>query len=102
MGGFRLGSDEVSHRLSLPHSGQLTMAAGARYHGSTTDERYYPGERVPSHTLLDLMMRYDINREWGLQLNARNLTDKTYVSGCDFYCYYGGGRTVDVQLQYQW
>ena len=37
--------------------------------------------------LLDLMVRYDISREWALQLNARNLTDKTYVSGCDFYCY---------------
>jgi len=92
----------VSHRFNLQNSQHLTVAAGARYNGSTEDERYYPGERIASHTLLDLMARYQINREWGLQLNARNLTDKTYVSGCDFYCYYGGGRTVDLQLQYQW
>ncbi|MBV2182284.1 MAG: TonB-dependent receptor, partial [Castellaniella sp.] len=46
--------------------------------------------------------RYRIDRNWAVQLNARNLTDKTYVSGCDFYCYYGGERTIDMQLQYQW
>lgn len=75
------------------------MAAGARYNGSTVDEAYYPGRKIAAYTLLDLMVRYDINRAWALQLNARNLTDKTYVSGCDFYCYYGGSRTLDLQLR---
>lgn len=92
----------VSHRLTLPNSNALTVAAGARYVGSTEDQRYYPGEKISSYTLLDLMAHYQINRHWSLQLNARNLTDKTYVSGCDFYCYYGGGRTVYMQMQYQW
>ena len=92
----------LSHRYTLPNGSPLTLAAGARYHGSTEDERYYPGEEIPSHLLVDLMARYQINPQWAVQLNARNLTDKTYVAGCDFYCYYGGGRTVDVQLQYQW
>lgn len=92
----------VSHRFHLPNSSKLTVAAGVRYNGSTEDERYFPGEEISSFTLLDMMARYEMNREWSLQLNARNLTDKTYVSGCDFYCYYGGGRTVDLQLRYQW
>ncbi|WP_341645150.1 TonB-dependent siderophore receptor [Thauera sp. SDU_THAU2] len=92
----------LSHRLELPNSQGLTLAAGARYNGSTEDERYYPGERIDSYTLLDFMARYQIDRAWAVQLNARNLTDKKYVSGCDFYCYYGNERTVDVQLQYQW
>src|SRR5690606_25387133 len=115
----------LSHRFYAAGDHPLTVAAGVRYNSSPEDERYYPGGESPSHTLIalmmryhinrhwalrlnprhtlfDLMMRYDINREWAVQLNARNLTDKTYVAGCDFYCYYGGGRTVDVQLQYQW
>src|SRR5690606_2724126 len=92
----------ISHRFNLQNSNRLTVAAGARYNGSTEDERYYPGERIASHTLLALLMPYQFNRDWTLQLNARNLTDKTYVSGCDFYCYYGGGRTIDLQLSYQW
>lgn len=92
----------ASHRLQLPGQQDLTVAAGLRYNGATTDENNYPGITIASHTLVDLMVRYTLTRDWALQLNARNLTDKRYVSGCDFYCYYGGGRTVDVQLQYQW
>lgn len=92
----------LSQRFDLDNSQKLTVAGGVRYNGETVDERYYPGERIKSFALLDLMVRYDLSREWALQLNARNLTDKKYVSGCDFYCYYGNGRTVDVQLQYQW
>ena len=92
----------VDHRFDMPRGGALTVAAGARYNGSTEDQRYYRGETISSYTLLDFMARYQVDRNWALQLNARNLTDKTYVSGCDFYCYYGGERTIDMQLQYQW
>jgi len=91
----------VSHRLVLPSSQALTVAAGIRYNGSTVDERYYPDEKVGSFTLVDLMGLYEINRNWSVQLNVRNLTDKNYISGCDFYCYYGRGRTVDMQVKYQ-
>ncbi|WP_298013802.1 TonB-dependent siderophore receptor [uncultured Castellaniella sp.] len=92
----------VDHRFDLPQGGALTVGAGARYNGPTEDQRYYRGVTVPGYTLFDLMARYQIDRSWSLQLNARNLADKTYVSGCDFYCYYGGERTIDMQLQYQW
>lgn len=86
----------VSHRFAQP----LTVAAGVRYNGSTVDERYYLGKTIDAYTVMDLMARYELDRSWTLQMNVRNLADKTYVSGCDFYCYYGAGRTVDVQLQY--
>ena len=92
----------ASHRFDLANAQKLTVAGGLRYNGATEDQRYYPGEKVPSFTLADLMVRYDITRNWALQFNARNLTNKKYVSGCDFYCYYGGGRTLDLQLQYRW
>lgn len=92
----------VDHRFDMPRGGALTVAAGVRYNGSTSDQKNYPGETVPSYTLFDLMARYQIDRNWAVQLNARNLADKTYVSACDFYCYYGSERTIDMQLQYQW
>lgn len=92
----------VSHRLVMPNSQALTLAAGVRYNGSTVDQTYYPDEKIGSVTLVDLMGLYEINRNWSVQLNVRNLTNKTYISGCDFYCYYGGGRTVDMQIKYQW
>ncbi|MER1939370.1 TonB-dependent siderophore receptor [Castellaniella sp. FW104-16D08] len=92
----------VSHQLNLPHGSGLTVAAGVRYNGPTEDQHYYSGITIPGYTIFDMMARYQIDRRWALQINARNLTDKTYVSGCDFYCYYGSGRVVDAQLQYQW
>ncbi|WP_240933397.1 TonB-dependent siderophore receptor [Diaphorobacter sp. HDW4B] len=92
----------LNHSFDLANNQKLTVGAGARYNGQTEDQRYYPGQKISGYTLLDLMVRYDMSREWALQFNARNLTDKTYVSGCDFYCYYGAARTVDVQLQYKW
>ncbi|MGB7400016.1 TonB-dependent siderophore receptor [Castellaniella sp.] len=92
----------VSHQLNLPHGSGLTVAAGVRYNGPTEDQHYYSGITIPGYTIFDMMARYQIDRRWALQINARNLTDKTYVSACDFYCYYGSGRVVDAQLQYQW
>ncbi|HEX7387541.1 MAG TPA: TonB-dependent siderophore receptor [Castellaniella sp.] len=92
----------VSQRLKVPHGKGLTVSAGVRYNGSTEDQQYAPGDIIPSYTLLDLMARYEIDRNWAVQVNARNVTNRTYVSACDFYCYYGSGRTLDMQLQYQW
>lgn len=92
----------VDHRFDLPKGGALTVGAGARYNGPTEDQQYNRGAIVPSYTLFDLMARYQIDRNWSVQMNARNLTNRTYVSGCDAYCYYGGERTIDMQLQYQW
>ncbi|MBP6116657.1 MAG: TonB-dependent siderophore receptor [Neisseriaceae bacterium] len=80
----------------------LTLATGLRYVGSTTDEANFPGETVPSYTLWDAMAQYQIDRNWSLQVNARNLTDKDYVSACSFYCYYGAGRSVEGKLSYKW
>ncbi|WP_368648124.1 TonB-dependent siderophore receptor [Castellaniella ginsengisoli] len=92
----------VDHRFDMPRGGALTVGAGARYNGPTEDQQYNRGLIVPSYTLFDLMARYQIDRNWAVQLNARNLTDKTYVSTCSWLCYYGGERTIDMQLQYQW
>lgn len=80
----------------------LSAALGVRYIGSTVDEKAYPNHKIPAYTLLDAMMQYQLSSQWQLQVNARNLTDKTYVSGCDFYCYYGAPRSVEAKLTYRW
>lgn len=92
----------LDHSFNFSSGNKLTLAAGIRYNGSTEDQQYYPGETIPSYTLLDLMAKYQINRNLSLQVNARNVTNKSYISGCDFYCYYGNDRSIDMQLQYQW
>lgn len=66
--------------------------------------------RVPSYTLVDAAIRYDLGkldaRLAGAQiaLNATNLLDKSYVSSCwhESSCFYGTGRTVTASLKYRW
>ena len=36
------------------------------------------------------------------QLNINNVTDKEYLSGCDYYCYYGQSRSIMLSTQYRW
>jgi iron complex outermembrane receptor protein len=80
----------------------LQAALGVRYTGSSSDQQYNKGYTLDSFTLLDAMVQYQLSNNWQLQVNARNLTDKTYVSACNFWCYYGPARSVEAQLSYRW
>ncbi|NYZ13152.1 TonB-dependent siderophore receptor [Azospirillum sp. RWY-5-1] len=82
---------------------------GVRYVGSTWGDTANT-LKVPSHTLVDAALRYDLSQLnpnlQGVQLaiNANNLFDKEYVSACTraTSCYYGQGRTVIGSLRYSW
>lgn len=57
---------------------------------------------VPSFLLFDAMIGYQI-KNWTLALNARNLTNKTYIANCGYgNCYYGDQRTVVGTATYRW
>lgn len=63
---------------------------------------------VPSFTLVDAAISYEIKggRFSGLRLalNANNLFDKSYISGCENAnaCYFGEARMVKGTLKYRW
>ncbi|WP_392564004.1 TonB-dependent siderophore receptor [Orbus wheelerorum] len=79
----------------------LTIGSGIRYVGKTKDEAILPaGTVVPSYTVWDAMIRYDITRDLNLQLNAANLTNKTYIASCNYWCFYGAERNVTATLRY--
>lgn len=78
----------------------LKLGGGARYVGSTDDS--FSGEEVPSYTVVDLMAQYRFLNHWEAQLNVNNLADREYVASCEFYCYYGEGRSVVGTLSYRW
>ncbi|TNH08928.1 TonB-dependent siderophore receptor [Testudinibacter sp. TR-2022] len=80
----------------------LLVGTGVRYVGSSTDDQYYAGYKVPSYTVWDAMAQYHFTPNWQLQINATNLTNKTYLSGCSFYCYYGAERLVNATVSYKW
>ncbi|MCF7354135.1 TonB-dependent siderophore receptor [Vibrio sp. CK2-1] len=85
----------------------FVLGAGARYMGSSSGHAsdYYLSQNllhVPSVTLFDAMARYDITPKWRAQVNVNNLTDKEYVSSCDYYCYYGEELTATATINYTW
>ncbi|WP_424135520.1 TonB-dependent siderophore receptor [Roseomonas chloroacetimidivorans] len=91
-----------------PLSG-LTLGAGVRYLGNTTTANS-GGNVVPSTTLFDATLRYDLSklspRMNGLQLavHGSNLADTRYVSRCsgDTGCFYGNRLNVLGSISYRW
>lgn len=86
----------------------LNVAGGIRYIGSTfgDDENTF---RLPSYTLADLALRYDLSQlgwtGWSAALNVNNLFDKKYVARCNLYsdaCRYGYRRSGALTVGYRW
>lgn len=99
----------VDYRLPENMLPGLGLGGGVRYTGAIFGD---PANtiRIPDYTLFDAFVRYDLGgaiargRGASLSINARNLTNKTYLSLCGGpqSCYYGSGRTVTARLQYRW
>lgn len=81
----------------------LTVGAGVRYVGSsvTSIGSLYSQAKVPAATVVDLMAQYQFNKNWLAQINVDNLANRRYVSGCDYYCYYGAGRNINASVSYK-
>ncbi len=80
----------------------LLLGAGFRYIGTSTDEIGNPGYKLPAVTLWDFMLKYPLAKHWELQANISNLTNKKYLSGCYYSCYYGEGRKISAEISYKW
>ncbi|WP_312215401.1 TonB-dependent siderophore receptor [Pantoea vagans] len=85
----------------------LSAGAGVRYIGKQWADNENT-TRVPSVTLFDASVRADLG-VWNsslkgawVQVNANNLTDRTYVAGCygTGYCYWGAERSVMATVGY--
>ncbi|MCP9340510.1 TonB-dependent siderophore receptor [Stutzerimonas xanthomarina] len=83
----------------------LQVGGGVRYFGKSWADAENM-LRIPSYTLYDAMLGYDLSRVGldGLsaQLNLNNLTDEKYVAACNSLnqCYYGEARNVMATLTY--
>ncbi|SDK17366.1 iron complex outermembrane recepter protein [Methylophilus rhizosphaerae] len=80
----------------------VKIGLGARFNGMTRGNYDTASEKIPSYTLLDALVGYDL-RHWNLAFNVRNLTDKEYVANCNFgSCYYGEPRRATLTATYRW
>ena len=87
----------------------LGFGAGARYVGKMWLDSANT-QKLPSFTLVDAMLRYDLSKMdpklkgARLAFNVQNLFDKVYYPGIcsSTYCLYGEGRTATATLSYGW
>lgn len=58
---------------------------------------------VGSYTLFDAAVHYEL-RNWRFAVNATNLANRKFVSGCQSanVCFYGNERTVIASARYNW
>ena len=83
------------------------------FHAHGADERgamVFSRRLTPGYTVYDALIRYDLgaanNRLRGLEVavNATNLLDKYYLTGCYVnynWCWYGNRRTVQGTISYK-
>ena len=79
--------------LDGPMSG-FRVGGGVRYFDNTfayTQPTLYGTLKTGDVTLVDALVGYDIDKHWSVDVNAKNLFDKEYVSGCNNAgrCYWG-------------
>ncbi|GHD05082.1 TonB-dependent siderophore receptor [Tianweitania populi] len=87
----------------------LAVGAGIRYVGTSWGNNTNSFE-VPAVTLVDASLSYDFGAHspdlegLTLQVNAKNIADKTYVASCAsaYACFYGSGRSVTATLKKTW
>ncbi|SDA60000.1 iron complex outermembrane recepter protein [Pseudomonas sp. NFACC15-1] len=85
----------------------LYVAGGVRYFDSAfayTSPTLYGKLDAGDVTLVDAAIGYQIDTHWSVDLNAKNLFDKEYVSGCNDAgrCYWGEDRTLLGTVSYNW
>ncbi|MDV5169281.1 TonB-dependent siderophore receptor [Photobacterium rosenbergii] len=80
----------------------LNIGTGIRYIGESKDNPASSDLTIPSVTLWDAAVTYDISKKWQAQLNVNNILDEEYVSGCDYWCYYGQSRSIMLNANYRW
>lgn len=89
----------------------LGFGGGVRYIGSSYGDTINSAAMVvPSYTLADLAIHYDLGelgrqfKGWRVAFNVNNLFDKEYVSGCasNTQCFYGAGRTYLASTRFRW
>lgn len=78
------------------------FGGGVRYNGRSYADAANT-LRVPSYTLYDMSLHYELNG-WRTALNVTNLLDDAYVSSCSgpTACFYGERRKALISTTYRW
>lgn len=98
--GLEYSSGDLRTGLNLHHSAsQYTDVLNTRVIEESVSG-FFTGE-MPSYTLLDLSVVYDVNERLNLSGSVKNLTDRRYIASLRQGIYVGPERSVDVGLRYR-
>jgi len=84
--------------------GDLTLGVGARFVGGIYGDNENT-VKLPSRTLIDAAVKYQVTESVALSVNATNLFDKEFISDVDTSsnsAFYGDRRKVLGTLKYTW
>ncbi|PCK33065.1 TonB-dependent siderophore receptor [Pseudoalteromonas piscicida] len=75
----------------------LKISTGIRYVGESYVGKYNT-DTVPSYTLLDIALDYELNEHMRMTFSVSNLADKRYVGACydQSNCWMGAERKIDL------
>lgn len=59
-----IANTQVQYHLHAGSLNGLVLGTGLRYVGSSNDEQYYAGYKIPSYTLWDAMTQYNASKNW--------------------------------------
>ncbi|MET0336115.1 MAG: TonB-dependent receptor [Rhizobacter sp.] len=77
------------------------LGLGVRHNSKVPD--FSNTRWVPSVTLWDARVGYQLDAHWTFALNARNLFDKQHLVNCSYgSCYPGVGRETVATVNYRW
>ena len=91
---FSLWSEYQLADLGQPN---LMIGAGIRYVGET--QNWLAGANS-DYTVVDVVTSYE-TKHWRYAVNIKNLADKTYISACPAYCFFGEERSVTASASYK-
>ena len=85
----------------------LRLGGGVRHFDSTfgyTANSLYGTLDAGDVTLVDAAIGYEVDENWSVDLNAKNVFDKEYVAGCNNAgrCYWGDERTLLGTVSLRW
>ncbi len=100
---FKLGT---TYRFAQGALSGLTVGGAARWQSAISTGRGEATLRQDAFWVLDLMARYQINRQLSVSANINNLLDKHYFAGVTnfnaqgLYYTWGAPRSVNVSMRY--
>jgi catecholate siderophore receptor len=89
--------------FKLDAVGNLVLGAGVSYVGERLGQNHPRALVAPSYWTADLMLRWRVTANLGLQLNAYNLNDRYYLEQLHpFHVVPGAGRTIKATIGVGW